>query len=420
MILFRTAMRNFGKDPVMNVIGFVQLLAVFLVTTVMVSTISIRYRTYDNIKSILGSKGFYAKFDDFEGAKKPGSGMYENMIYSVDELNSYTRADAVYAVQGAAVSGYLEKPDVNISFSAALFYDDELLTRCKPVLKSGRWISKNSDKLEIVVSEHDQLKWKVGETYSLEIAQVNSPRVVIEAEIVGIVENSADIFGYNRDRVGNGDTFRFLYNTHNSHNIGAGHLDRPTIISSSEALARLYPEVNAHIISAFFIYDDDKDAWFIKEKSRLAGELSAYVIDDIKYLNENSKVYLREELLTQMPVIVILLILLVISAISVSAIAARRRLKDYAKYYVLGLQWKQCALVSFFQALVTVAAALVVSAAALFVVDFTPLSDVITVIVDMRLILALSGILLLYLVFSMIMPLIMLNSATPKQLLTTE
>ena len=419
MILFKTAMRNFRKDPVMNVIGFVQLLAVFLVTTVMVSTISIRYRTYDSIKSILGSKGFYVKFDDLEGAKKPGSRSYEDTFFSVDDMNAYTNADSVVAVQGAIVANYLEKPDVHVSFPTMLFYADELLKRCKPVLKSGRWIAKNADKLEIVVAEHDQLNWKVGETYSLELFQGGWFRV-IEAEIVGIVENSADIFGYNRARDGNGDTYRFLYDTHNSHNVREGEPDRPTIISSSEALARLYPEVEAHITAAFFIYDDDTSDEFIKEKARLAGQLNAFVVDDLNALNENSKVYLREELFTLMPVIVILLILLVISAISVSAIAARRRLKDYAKYYVLGLQWKQCALVSFFQALTTVAAALIVSAAALFVIGFTPLSEVITVIVDMRLILALSGILLLYLVFSMIMPLIMLNSATPKQLLTTE
>ncbi|MDE7362113.1 MAG: hypothetical protein K2N38_09295 [Oscillospiraceae bacterium] len=420
MTLFKTAMKNYRKDPVMNIIGFVQLVAVFLVTTVMVSTISIRYRTYDALEDILSSKGFYVRFGEFDGAKMPESGLYENVFYSVDKLNAYFNADPLVAVQGAWVANYLEKPDAKTSSAPLiLFYDDELIERCKPVLKSGRWLSKNADKLEIVVSENDILDWKIGETYSLELFHISTYRV-IEAEIVGIVENSADIFGYNRfeSRGISGDTFRFLYDTHNSHN--EGHLDRPTIISSSEALGRLFPEVEAHITSAFFIYDDDTPDEFIKEKAMLAGQFNGQIVDNLDDLNENSKIYLRGELLTMMPVIVILLSLLIISAISVSAIAARRRLKDYAKYYVLGLQWKQCAAVSLFQALTTAAAALLVSAAALFVIGFTPLSDVITVIVDMRLISALLGILLLYLVFSMIMPLMMLKSATPKQLLTTE
>ena len=418
MTLLKTAMWNFKKDPVMNVIGFIQLVAVFLITTVMVSAIGIRYRSYEAVESFLSSKGFYAKFSGLDGAKKPGSGLFENMFYSVGDLNAYIKANSVVAVHGAIVVNYLEKPDVQVSNPTILFYDDELLKRCKPVLKSGQWISENADKLEIVVAEHDRLNWKVGDTYSFEIVQARTSRV-IEAEIVGIVEDSADIFGYSRyPREQRGDTFRFLYDTHRSYNLESP--DRPTIISSSEALARLYPEVEAHITSAFFIFDDDTPNEFIKEKSKQAGQFNADIVDNLNDLNENSKVYLREEILTLMPVIVILLILLVISAISVSAIAARRRLKDYAKYYVLGLQWKQCALVSLFQALITVVAALIVSAATLYVIGFTPLSDVITVIIDMRLIFALIGVLLLYLVFSMIMPLSMLNSATPKQLLTTE
>lgn len=417
MTLFKTAIRNLKKDLIMNMIGFVQLVAVFLVTTVMVSAISIRYRCYDSLESILSSTGFYVTFESAEGAKREGYDP-DSFILTVDDLNSYTQADSVINVKGDYVFPPLELSGTNGSSTSLLMcYDNELIERCKPVLKSGRWVSPDSNKLEVVITDNNCFGWKLGDTVELQIVQIATSRF-IEVEVVGIIEESSEIFGYNRFQDNFKNTFRFLYDTHNSHNKNRPEV--PTMIASAEALERLFPDVTTRIFRSFFIYSNDTPDEFIKEKSMAAAQLNAAVVLDLETVNSNSKEYLRGELFKMMPVIVILLILVVISAVSVSAIAARRRLKDYAKYYVLGLQWKQCAIVNFLQALTTAAAALIISAAALFVIRFTGLSDVITIIINTRLVAALLGIFALYLVFSMIMPLIMLNSATPKELLQTE
>lgn len=74
MTLLKTALKNLKKNPVMNIICLMQLTAVFLITAVMVSTMSIRYRTYAPIKDLLESKGFYTVYDyGFFGAVKPGA-----------------------------------------------------------------------------------------------------------------------------------------------------------------------------------------------------------------------------------------------------------------------------------------------------------------------------------------------------------
>ncbi len=417
MTLLKTALGNLKSSPTMNIINFIQLIAVFLVTAVMVSAISIRYRAYDPIKDILSSKGFYADFDPIDGARKPDGIDMKDSIFSVEELNSYTNAESVICVKSIEAITIHDYPDIKSSVPTLLFYDDELIRRCKPALKAGRWISSDPGQLEAVITDDNNFGWKLGDTLDLELSQATTTRF-IKINIVGIVEGSADIFGYNRARDATGDTFRYVYNTHNSKN--EDNPGKPTIISSSKALERLFPDVEARIDAAFFTYGNDTPDELIKEKSRLAGRLNASVVIDLKTMNEKSRIYLQEELFKLMPVVVILLVLVVISAVSVSAIAVRRRLKDYAKYYILGLQWKQCAAVNLFQALITGAAALVVSAAVLFVISFTALSDVITIIVNARLIFALLGILLLYLAFSMIMPLLMLRSTTPKTLLQSE
>lgn len=74
-------------------------------------------------------------------------------------------------------------------------------------------------------------------------------------------------------------------------------------------------------------------------------------------------------------------------------------------------------MVNFFQSLIISAAALVISVVLLAAARLTPLSDSIMIIINPWLALALLGILALYLVFSMIMPLLMIGTTTPKQLL---
>ena len=417
MTLFNTALHNLKKDVVINIIGFVQLIAVFLVSAVMISAISIRYVSYNAVKGFLSQKGFYIVFDPLLGARDLDVDLLEGIFYSEDALNTRVNADSVVSVQAADAAGLIDYPITSGSAIPISFYDNELLSKCKPRLKSGRWIKQGSDKLEAVVTDNYVTDWRVGDTLVLDVVQYPDRRI-IEVEIVGIVEGNSEIFGYHRPRDGSGDTFRYLFDTPNSYNLN--HPNRPTMISSSEALGQLFPELQTRTDCAFFLFNDDTPDEEIKQKAMLAGGLNGMVVDDLNDLNENSKIYLRDELLTLMPVIVILLILLVVSAISVSAIATRRRLKDYAKYYVLGLQWQQCAVVNLFQALITGVAALVISIAALFVVSLTPLSQTITIIMNSWLVFALLGILALYLVFSMIMPLLMLRSTTPKALLQSE
>lgn len=158
----------------------------------------------------------------------------------------------------------------------------------------------------------------------------------------------------------------------------------------------------------------------IEEAIKTAESMRATEILRLELINKNSKSYLRDELLKLLPIVIMLLILVIVSSVSISAIATRRRLKDYAKYYVLGLQWKQCAVVNLFQALITGTAALLISISALFAVSLTPLSQTITIIVNSWLVFTLLGILALYLIFSMIMPLLMLCATTPKALLQSE
>ena len=419
-MLLKTALRNLQKNPVTNIICLIQLSAVFLITAVMVSAMSVRYRTYEPVRDILESNGVYCMYSLACGAVKPGgvTADIRDSIFSVEELREYLQADSVITIQTAAAipCGFNgEETDINLYKPAhPLFYDDELLSRYKPEIKSGRWISKDSDELEVVIPE-GMYGADIGDTISFWIVQVNEPKQMT-VRVVGILKDGTEILGRERYREEYGDNYRLMYKPYY---LELEEGNNPVMLASSSALNRLYPNVEAMMDSAFFLYDDMTE----EETARVlrnAAQLSPFITIQLSEMNANSKAYLREQLLQLLPIVVVLLILVIVSAVSVSAISARQRLTDYAKFYILGLRWRQCAAVNFFQSLVVSAAALVISVVLLAAAKLTPLSDTIMIIINPWLALALLGILALYLAFSMIMPLLMIGTTTPKQLLQEQ
>ena len=417
-MLLKTALRNLRKNPVMNIICLVQLIAVFMITAVMVSAMSIRYRTYEPVRDILESNGLYCVYSEICGAVKPGGATVDirDSIFSADELREYMQADSVITIQIASAipNGFNgERTDETLYKPARpLFYDDEILRRYKPELKKGRWISGDSDELEVVIPE-GTYGADIGDTIDFLIVQVADP-VQVSMRVVGILEDGTEILGRERPRNETGDIYRLMYEPYYINIEG----DRnPVMLASSSALERLYPGTQAQMETAFFIYNNGSDT---EQWLKNAAQLSPSMVISLSDMNANSLAYLREQLLQLLPIVVVLMILVIVSAVSVSAISARQRLNDYAKFYILGLRWKQCAMVNFLQALTTGAAALVITALVLLAAGLTPISQSIMIIWNPWLMLSLIGILALYLVFSMIMPLLMIGVTTPKSLLQSE
>lgn len=407
-MLFKTALKNLKRNPVMNTICLIQLTAVFLIAAVMVSTMSVRYLTYAPLKKYLSERGLFVFYNSIcFGAIEPNGNINTDAIFSIEELREYMNAEKAVTVR----TNYAPSIDLDDMFDVFI-YEDELL-KWNPGIERGKWLSNDADELEVVISE-GVLGLDVGDEAEFMLPQYREEDMPMKARVVGVLREDANILG-ERSFGGDGISYRNLscplYN----------HLsDSGVICLSDSALKRFYPtSIEQPVQAVFFMYGDASEE-VIEEAINTADSMRATEILRLELINDNSKAYLQDELLKLLPIVIMLLILVVVSSVSVSAIATRRRLKDYAKYYVLGLQWKQCAVVNLLQALITGAAALLISIAALFVVSVTPLSKTITIIFNVGLVLSLLGVLALYLVFSMIMPLLMLRSTTPKALLQSE
>lgn len=406
-MLFKTAFRNLKKSPLMNMISFLQLVAVLLITGVMVSSLCIRYRLYTPFADLIQKSGYFATFSN--GANR-GNGTGERFWYAdSDEFAEEIGAESVLSTYDLIT--YTQWGD-GVPAPRLLSYDDEIIKRYKPRLKEGRWLSANSDEIEAVVSE-SSFGLRVGDVAEIALVIGNAAEWELKSfnvRIIGVLDEGAEVYGMISDFDGASNTYRQLFRS-----FYPDREETSVMLFSHSVLSRF--ECATSITQAFITYDEttyDKAA--AMEQIRKAGGSSV----SLDKMYENSHAYLQEELLKLLPIVIVLMILVLVSGVSISALSTRRRLKDYAKYYVVGLRWGQCVLVNLFQSLITAVAAAAASAAVLFVAQYTALADLFMIFWNGWVVLAMIGVTVLYLLFSMIMPTIMLKSVTPKQLLTAE
>lgn len=133
---------------------------------------------------------------------------------------------------------------------------------------------------------------------------------------------------------------------------------------------------------------------------------------------KNATAYLWEKAEIFLPIVIILFILASVSSISSSALIVRKSLKNYALYYIIGLQWKHCSLVNLLYSIISLAIAAVAGLAVLIILPHTRLGDMVNIIWSSYIIGAFAILIILQLLISMIMPLIIIGKNTPKQILT--
>lgn len=405
-MLFKTAFRNLKKSPLMNIISFLQLIAVLLITGVMVSSLCIRYRLYTPFADLIQKSGYFATFS---GANR-GNGTGEKFWYAdsgefAEELGAETVLSTYNLITSTQWGDGVPAPKL-------LSYDDEIIKRYKPRLKEGRWLSANSGEIEAVVSE-SSLGLKVGDVTEIELIVGNAAKWEVKSFnvcIIGILDEGAEVYGMSSNFDSASNTYRRLFRS-----FYPEREETSVMLFSHSVLSRF--ECATFITQAFITYDETTyDNAAAREQIRKAGGSSV----SLDKMYENSRAYLQEELLKLLPIVIVLMILVLVSGVSISALSARRRLKDYAKYYVVGLRWGQCVIVNLFQSLITAVAAAAVSAAVLFIAQYTALADLFMIFWNGWVVLAMIGVTVLYLLFSMIMPLLMLRSTTPKALLQSE
>ncbi|MBQ8515338.1 MAG: hypothetical protein IJ496_08060 [Ruminococcus sp.] len=416
MILIKTAWNIFRKNFMMNLFTILQMTAVLVITAVMVSSVCIRYQYYTPFKDYFSSNGIFMDWT-FYANSDPSRYAFNDMMNNEDFLEEFPEAKGMLSCHSAMM--YCSE-DTEKLFHA-WSYDDELIKRFEPELQEGRWLSITTDPrtVEVVVSENEY-GWEVGDT--IELAAASFPNdMPFTAKVVGKLREGAKIPGGFFLLEGEPDFNNFYYPY--TYEIE----QQPALLFSYTALYHLDSglaketerDVSQGVISsAFLTFPDDfteEELFAAQQKLNQYGNVMSFPMSEI---NENSKKYLHRELYNLLPIIIVLFILAAVSSVSSSALSTRRRLKDYAIYYITGLQWKHCTLVNLIQSVVISAISAVAASAILFAIPYTAYKDTFKIIWNPYLFAAMGGLVLLYFIISMMMPVIIIGRSSPKQILT--
>ena len=416
MILVKTAWNIFRKNIVMNLFTILQMIAVLVMIAVMVSSTCIRYQYYTLFEKYFHSKGIFVKYDTYANLN-PGKSAFTDMINNEELKNELSNANDVLACHGVMAYDN-ENPDNTF---LSLSYDDAIITAFTPELQKGRWLKtgKETDVIETVVSEN-AYGWNVGDT--IEIYFPNFPDAIpASVQIVGMLKENAKIPGGYIASEGEKDFNDFYYPY--SYEIE----QMPALLFSYSTLRNLntgiprdsdYDVIQALSSSVIITYPDDVSDDIIEQDISKVLQYSGGYAISLDELNNNSMRYLHRQLYNLLPIILVLFILVSVSSISSSALSTRRRLRDYAVYYINGLQWGHCIWINFVQSVITSVIAVIAAFGVLLCIRFTPFQNQIKIIWNPYLFASMGGIIILYFLISMIMPLIIIGKNTPKQILT--
>ena len=420
MILLKTAWNDFRKNSIVNIFIILQVAVSLIITAVMISAISVRSQYYTPFRDILTSNGIFIKFSSSPNYDSSQMNIYD-YLDNDDILQECPDADHIYACH--SMFGSIDSFHYGESFTLQS-YDDEFIKRYQPELTDGRWLTSDieSNQIEIVVSENDY-GVKVGDVLSL--TGINYPNSTsFTGKVVGIFQDDSKIIGGGLYDYGNSDmNFNSIYYPFN-HTIE----NQIFVLASYSAIQNITNHfvllfdtdyvVQPIISSVILTYPDNVSKEQIeadKEKLLQYGWANAISLDE---LNQNSIAYLLEKAEIFLPIIIILFILASVSSISSSALIVRKNLKNYALYYISGLQWGHCSFVNLLHSIISLAIATIVGVVALLIIPHTKFAYMVNIIWSPYIFEAFAAMIILQLLISMIMPLIIIGKNTPKQILT--
>lgn len=420
MILLKTAWNDFRKNIVMNIFIILQVAVSLVITAVTISTISIRSQYYTPFKDLFTSNGIFLKFTSSPNFDSSQMNIYD-YLDKQDILDECPNADHVYSCYN--IFGYVDSFDngENYFFQS---YDDEWIEKYQPELAEGRWLTSETDsnQIEIVVSENDY-GVNIGDVLSF--TGLNYPdEVSFTGKVVGIFKDNAKIMGGNIYDNGslemdfNSVYYPFNHEIEGQIAILASHTAIQNITSDFELMFDTDYVIQPIISSMIITYPDNVSLAQIEaDKNNLLqyGSANSITLDE---LNDNSISYLLEKAEMFFPIIIILFILASVSSISSSALITRKNLKNYALYYVNGLQWKHCSIVNLLHSIISLALSAAAALTVLFVIPHTAFADSVKIIWSWYIIIAIAVLILLQLIVSMIMPVIIIGKSTPKEILT--
>lgn len=414
MTLWKYSLKNLRKGLTVHILSALQLTAVIVITVVMVSSVLIRYRYYSPFADILQSNGLLCYFT-LPANYDPNHFQAPDKYIADEEIKRLISdiKDVVSVNYGP--SWFIDDEGKTLDISCKTFYyDDDIIIRFQPEMTEGCWLNtgERADCIEGVITESVS-GINVGDKIRMQFFAQNQEDTVQEILIVGKIKDNQKIVGYNQGTYSEKTDITHFYGT-----VSSDVYQEAVLLLSSAYLSENTSILQGIYGPALITFSENCPQEKIDSARQMLTDFNCQLSNILSTVNENSLTYIFEQLRNLLPIIIALLIMIGCSSISSSALTARRELKIFAVFYITGLQWKHCSILSLIQALIISLFSFAVSLIIMSVLVFTDLGSNLYIVFCWETCVCILATLDFYILMSVLMPLFMMSRTTPKQILT--
>ena len=426
-MIFKSAFHQLKRNKLMNSLIIIQLAAVLGIVFVLVSLIRSRLEYYLPFHTKFSREGLLCdlnyvsdreleeQFPNAEFEFSYGDYLYVNGEYDPNLESSSDGED--------------NKEAIKYNFDPVI-YSDKWCGAYTPKMESGKWISElpkyEENVIHAVVTPGNPYGYSVGDEFELTdftndgvVTGANGERHSTKVKITGVLAPKQYTVGhssFNKTDIATQKSFFDMYFTFDPEPENRWGI----IIPQSEYdKSELYRSKNYHVISGMsFIFTDnmsDEEIYSLKQMLS-EGYICTYK-ESLSEIRQNSFAYIKEQLYVLVPIALCIFLLTMITTISVVSISLDGSLKTYGVFYICGARWKSCVTISFVYSLMIV---IVSSGLSLFALKMIS-GRINTVIsfgrwefISMLMISA------LYLLLSVIIPLVTVKTVKPKDVLKSS
>ncbi len=389
---------------IMKLFEVVQLSIVIAIIICLVSAILSRYTYYDPFADVIEGQGYMCVAEP-----------------SMLDIEKFNQDFEQYELLPTSAFGFgMEEGKMHGGYA----YSDKLATMYKPQMKDGVWLSEtditheNSGFIPIVVTANSW--YKVGdeivESYATAFNEHGVPLdfKTIKYKVIGIVEDRERIVSC--DELKNkAEDFNDIYGIFDSE-----YRAEPFAFALQNDVKSGFGADKSPVSGVQFILCNDASE---EEYEALGERLKMYSgalrVTPLSEIHKNSMEYIYKQMYTLFPIALCIFILTVISAVSINAIYTKRQLRNYAIFYICGARWRTCALKSLKDSTITCAVASALCALILFIGKQNFLKETVISFGIWHAVICVA-VIALYLLLSMIMPIAIIGSSQPKDVLKEE
>ncbi len=405
LVMLKGAGKAKSRFGIMKVFEVIQLAAVLSMLVLIVSVIISRYSLYTPFEKYFERKGYLAE--------------PENTLSYSDAFNSFNVQSMMCYESGFTTDG---------KNFGGISYCDEMIDAYKPPMVKGKWLDETDETFEnagyipAVITSCGG-RYDIGDVITFDFIENGEDgeeifKSHIQYKIVGILKDKVSIVGYKLFNIETKNVPLLNKDYRDIYGVFSDSFEDNDILltRTSDFLAAYDSDSGLLKGPQIFICDNMTDEEFKSFEKELQKGFAHMQLSQVK---ENSLSYIYQQMYTLFPIAVCIFILTVISTVSISAIYTKRQLRNYAIFYICGARWRTCALRSLKNSAITCGIAAAISALVLIVGKLTLLKETVISFGVWHLAVC-ALVIVLYLALSMIMPLAIIGSNEPKEVLKEE